>query len=170
MQVFLLRDPSRPQYEMTRDLQYLCFYCCAQKSIWSPSSKGSRTCCSIPDCIHSHFPYGEFPCRWQQCLSLSHSSPPPSNKDSQSCCPCTTPRTECKTMKRKVCCPDVYSCCFQGSLVLHSANSYLLPVVESVRVVWIILGLTLHHSCSVPLREVKVGMNAVDVQNQLGRV
>lgn len=59
---------------------------------------------------------------------------------------------------------------FEGSLVLHSANSYLLPVVESVWVVWIILGLTLHRSCSVPLREVKVGMNAVNVQNQLARV
>lgn len=73
-------------------------------------------------------------------------------------------------MRRKVGCPDVFGCRFEASLVLCSVNSYLLPVVESVRVVGIILGLTLHHSCSVPLREVKVGVNAVDIQNQLARV
>lgn len=53
---------------------------------------------------------------------------------------------------------------------LHFVNSYLLPVVESVRVIRVILGIALHCSCSVPLGEMKVGVNAVDIQNQLARV
>lgn len=64
--------------------------------------------------------------------------------------------------------------CWAAVLKLHlfhvSVNSYLLPVVKSVWVGGVILGLTLHGNCPVPLGEVKVGVNTVDLQKQLARV
>lgn len=48
---------------------------------------------------------------------------------------------------------------------LQAVNSHLLPVVESVCVVGVILRLALHRSCSVTLREMKVGVHTVDIQN-----
>lgn len=53
---------------------------------------------------------------------------------------------------------------------LHVINPHLLPVVESVWVVGVVLRLILHRSCSVALGEVKVGVDSVDIQNQLARV
>lgn len=49
--------------------------------------------------------------------------------------------------------------------ILQAVNSHLLPVVKSVWVVRVVLGLTLHCSCSVTLREVKAGVDTVDIQN-----
>lgn len=53
---------------------------------------------------------------------------------------------------------------------LQAVYSHLLPVVESLWVLRVVLGLTLHRSCSVTLREVKAGMDTVDIQNQLASV
>lgn len=47
---------------------------------------------------------------------------------------------------------------------------HLLPVVKSVWVIRVVLRLTLHRSCSVTLREVKVWVDSVDIQNQLAGV
>ncbi|KAG7216352.1 hypothetical protein INR49_021757, partial [Caranx melampygus] len=41
--------------------------------------------------------------------------------------------------------------------VLELVNSHLLPVVKSVRVFGVVLGLALHRGCSVALREMKAG-------------
>lgn len=49
-------------------------------------------------------------------------------------------------------------------------NAHLLPVVKSIWVVRVVLGLILHRSCSVPLREVKVAMDTVDIHDHLARV
>lgn len=94
MQVFLLHDPDICQYEMTLELEYLCSCYCAQRRIWSRSSTGSRTCRSSPGCIHFRFLCGGFLCRWRPCLSQFPASPPPSNNESLSRSPCTTPGME----------------------------------------------------------------------------
>lgn len=59
---------------------------------------------------------------------------------------------------------------FSHKLTWWAVNSHLLPVVESVWVVRVVLRLILHRSCSVTLGEVKVGVDTVDIQNQLARV
>lgn len=53
------------------------------------------------------------------------------------------------------------------SFILFNVKPHLLPVVKSVRVVRVVLGFILHRGSSVTLRQVKVGVNSVDIQNQL---
>ena len=60
---------------------------------------------------------------------------------------------------------------FQSRMTsLQAVNSHLLPVVESLWVLRVVPGLTLHRGCSVALREVKAGMDTVDIQNQLASI